>query len=136
MNDAELLGRIARTLKEDVGPEVADEYARTQAYLGAVVLQKLARQLALAPAHDAARSADYAELADDLRALLPADAPARLAAALDAFDAARDADALAGLVGALHEAGTALAGETSDVLLARVRRTLRADLDRRLEIAR
>ena len=43
----ELLERIARTLKKEIGPAVEDAYPKTQAFMAAVVLQKLAGQLRL-----------------------------------------------------------------------------------------
>jgi hypothetical protein len=47
MNHGELLQRIASTLKRDVGPAIEAEYPKTQAFMAAVVLQKLGRQLDL-----------------------------------------------------------------------------------------
>ena len=50
MNQADLLTRIAATMRADVGPAVDDEYAKTQAFMAAVVLQKVARELVTADA--------------------------------------------------------------------------------------
>jgi hypothetical protein len=44
MSHGELLQRIARTLKQDVGPAIEAEYPKTQAFMAAVVLEKLGRQ--------------------------------------------------------------------------------------------
>ena len=43
MNHGELLQRIANTLKGDVGPAIADEYPKTQAFMAAVVLHEESR---------------------------------------------------------------------------------------------
>jgi hypothetical protein len=66
MKPAELLQRIAKTLRDDVGPAVDGEYPKTQAFMAAVVLQKLGRELALAEAHRAADATDLRGLADEL----------------------------------------------------------------------
>jgi hypothetical protein len=66
MKPADMLQRIAKTLRDDVGPAVDEEYPKTQAFMAAVVLQKLGRELALAEEHRAADTADLRALADDL----------------------------------------------------------------------
>jgi hypothetical protein len=38
----ELLGRLATTLREEIGPSVNGGYPRTQAFMAAVVLEKVA----------------------------------------------------------------------------------------------
>ena len=70
MNHGELLQRIASTLKRDVGPAIEAEYPKTQAFMAAVVLQKLGRQLDLEGAHRSADAADLSALLDDLRGVL------------------------------------------------------------------
>ena len=132
MNDADLLLRIAQTLKEEIGPAIDAEYPKTQAFMAAVVLQKLARQLALAPAHAIAAAADIDALVVDLRA---ADAPAPIRDAIEDIAQRRDAAALCRLVETLYASREALGGRRFDELLARVRRTLGADIERRMEFA-
>ena len=68
MNDAHLLVRIAQTLKEEIAPAVDGEYPKTQAFMAAVVLQKLARQIALAASHAHAADAELDALIADLNA--------------------------------------------------------------------
>ena len=51
MNPDQLLERIATTLKRDIGPAVLGDYPKTQAFMAAVVLQKLGRQLGLLHMH-------------------------------------------------------------------------------------
>jgi len=66
MSPGKLLERIAATLRRDIGPAVGAAYPRTQAFMAAVVLQKLGRQLALAEAHGAADAAEMKALIADL----------------------------------------------------------------------
>ena len=70
MNPGELLQRIASTLKRDVGPAIEAEYPKTQAFMAAVVLEKLGRQLGLEGAHRSADAADLSALLDHLRGVL------------------------------------------------------------------
>jgi len=137
MNTPELLARIATTLKQGIAPAVTEDYPRTQAHMAAVVLDKLARGLAVADAHREAAAADVAALVHDLAAALPVDAtPAALGSALARLAADRDNGALAAVVATLY----AVRGELGEVrfenLLGRVRETLRRDIDRRCEVAR
>lgn len=136
MNADDLLRRMAHTLKREIGPAITDEYPKTQAFMAGVVLEKLARQIELAPLHAAAESADIAALIGALGELLaPAVVPAALTVALVALARSRDQAALHGLVGALYETRAALGAELFERTLGRVRETLRADIDRQLAYA-
>lgn len=136
MQADDLLRRMAHTLRREIGPAVTDEYPKTQAFMAGVVLEKLARQLELAPAHAAADSADMAALLGALGELLaPTVVPAALTVALIALARARDQAALSGLVGALYETRTALGSELFERTLGRVRETLRAGIERQLVYA-
>jgi hypothetical protein len=136
MNHEELLQRIANTLKRDVGPAIEAEYAKTQAFMAAVVLQKLGRQLGLEAAHRAAATADLSALLDDLRGLLGGgETPARVTAAVETLASARDAAALCTLIETLYASRAELGAGRFDALLGRVRETLRASIDRRMEYA-
>ena len=132
LNNADLLQRIAATLRQDVGSAVDDEYAKTQAFMAAVVLQKVARELASAEAHRVADAAAYRELATELAALRLG---ASVAAAVQRFRETPAPTSLSELIAAVYGARSEL-GDTFEPLLSRVRRTLRAVLDRRLEYAR
>ena len=136
LRSAELLERIARTLREEVAPAVVGEYPKTQAFMAAVVLQKLSRELDLAPEHRAAHEAELRELCADLRAAIAA-APVscEIMAALDTFGASADDVTLSLLIESLWAARDALGTERFAALLARIRTTLRAQIDRRLEVA-
>ncbi len=136
MNPDQLLERIAAVLRQDIGPAVGAEYPRTQAFMAAVVLQKLGRQLACAEAHRAAEAADMDALVADLDSTLAtAVVPPAIAAAVAALGRDRNDAALCALIGALYESRTTLGATRFDALLGRVRRTLRAGIDRRMEFA-
>jgi len=136
MNADDLLRRMAHTLKREIGPAITDEYPKTQAFMAGVVLEKLARQIELAPLHAAAESADIAALLSALGELLaPAEVPAALSVALVTLARSRDQAALSELVGALYETRTALGAERFERALGRVRETLRAGIDRQLAYA-
>ena len=135
MNPGELLQRIANTLKRDVGPAIEAEYPKTQAFMAAVVLQKLGRQLDLEGAHRAADAADLSALLDDLVVSWGwRDARERDAGGTDTH-------ADTGCGGPLHAdrglyaSRAELGAVRFDALLGRVRGTLRASIDRRMEYA-
>jgi hypothetical protein len=128
----EMLARVAGVLRQTVGPGVGDDFARTQAYMAAVVLEKLARQVRSDQARQRANASDEAVLFRDLEEMLGADAPPSVQAVLDTAEGASDAR-LGSLVGALYAERAALGAERFAAALARVRKTLRSRLDRELE---
>jgi hypothetical protein len=133
MRPDELLERMSGTLRRDIGPAVGDGFAKTQAFMASVILEKLARQLNGAAARAELDRGDALALGRDLRERLGSSpAPSPLEAALAAVSAGDDA-ALGPLVDALYQAGPELGEACFADLLARVRRTLRARLDRQLE---
>ena len=134
MKPDELLERIAGALRHEIGPEVGEPFAKTQAFMASVVLEKLARQLRDADAHERADRHDRAVLAHDLQAHVRSSTPARVRAAVEALADGDDAT-LGELVEALYATRDELGVEQFDALLARVRETLRARLDRQLEYA-
>lgn len=136
MNHGELLQRIASTLKRDVGPAIEAEYPKTQAFMAAVVLQKLGRQLDLEGAHRSADAADLSALLDDLSGVLGGgEIPASVTGAIQALARTRDAAALCALIETLYASRAELGAARFDALLGRVRETLRASIDRRMEYA-
>lgn len=129
----QLLQRIASTLREDIGPAVDADYPRTQAFMAAVVLQKLGRQLALTDEHRLQDATDLLALQEDLQAMtVSLRPPDELAATLQAVAHHVDAAGLCRLIEALYVHRAALGDTTFAALLARVRRTLRAQIDRRM----
>jgi hypothetical protein len=134
----QLLERLSTTLRRQIGPAVTEPFPRTQAFMASVILEKLARQLRTAAGDAEADRADRRVLTEDLRALAGPTPPPRLARAL--ADAAESSDASAGaalaaIVDALYAERDQLGPERFEQLLARVRRTLRARLDRQVAYA-
>jgi hypothetical protein len=66
----ELLERVARTLREQVGPAVEEPFAKTQAFMAAVILDKLAGQLRHRDADEQAADAGRHALVATLREVL------------------------------------------------------------------
>ena len=98
MNEGELLKRLASTIKQQVAPQVAEEFARTQAYMSAVVLEKLGKQLALAPAHQQAQALEFERLLAALKTVKPAHCPAAVNDALTTVEQQRNKAALCALI--------------------------------------
>jgi hypothetical protein len=132
----ELLGRLATTLREDIGPAVNAAYPRTQAFMAAVVLEKMSRQLALTSAHEHADRAEMIQLFTDLRARLgAASTPPALRAIVNERGNDDDGERLCRLIEALYAHRDTL-GSSFDATLGRVRATLRARVDRQMAYAR
>ena len=135
---AALLERIARTLKTDIGPAVETAYPKTQAFMAAVVLQKLAGQLRLADDHATADRRDLqelaAELATELNTATLATPPA-LRAAVHGLDHDRDTAGVSRLIEALYATRSELGEERFNSLIGRVRARLRARIDREMVYA-
>jgi hypothetical protein len=130
---SDLLGRVSTTLREEIGPAVTGAYPRTQAFMAAVVLEKVARQLALTAAHERADAADMPQLFADLDTMLTTgDTPSAVRAAVAEGG---DTEGLCRVIEALYAHRDAL-GPSFDAALARVRTTLRASVDRQMEYAR
>lgn len=128
----ELLDAIAASLRHQVGPAVADPFAKTQAFMAAVILQKLAGQLR-APGADVAD--ERRSIVADVRARLGAAAPAGVMRALDALDGDGGSASWRAIVEALYAEQEELGAERFDIALATVRGGLRARLDRALAYA-
>ena len=136
MIEGDLLRRIAQILRQDIGPAVDAEYPRTQAFMAAVILERLGRQVTLAAGHAAAETADRTALLADLRALLMAGSvPATVRAALDRLAQTRDNAALCRLIEALYATRADLGEARFAAVLGRVRETLRRSIDRRVAVA-
>ena len=137
MNRSDLLARMGRLLKREIGPAVEADYPKTQAFLSAVVLEKVSAELRLAEGHAEAGAADRVALMAGLEADM-ADAPDAVREALAALaeKGADDGDAaLCGFIEALYGNRDALGRERFDRLLGRIRQDLRRGIDRRMESA-
>lgn len=137
----ELLGRLADQLRGEIAPAVEGEYPRTQAYMAAVILERLAREAALGERHRAAEAADLAELASGLdeivgidRASPSQEAPGEVRAALARLQGDLSVMSLGPLVEALYRWGPER--PTAAAALDAIRSMLRRDIDRRMDIAR
>ena len=137
MAPEDLLERLAVTLRKEVGPAVEGDYQRTQAFMGAVVLEKIARQLRLADTHRADDDQDTTTMFADLDALLPPDGtPPDLRQAFGNARASVTTSALGQFIESLYAARADLGDPVFTAALARVRSTLRARIDREMEYAR
>ena len=133
---AELLARLSTTLRSEIGPAVDGEYPRTQAFMAAVVTEKLARQIAVGPDHERADATDRAQLFDDLDALLPAGpTPPDVRAIVDEGLAGGDTAVVCRVIEALYANEQILGRPAFDAALGRVRATLRACISRQMEYA-
>ncbi len=132
----EFLERIARTLKNEIGPAVEEAYPKTQAFMAAVALQKLAGQLRMANAHAAASQRDLQELAGELDPLTVShDTPPVLRAAVDTVRQDLDTASVSGLIETLYATRPELGEARFSDLLGRVRARLRARIDREIVYA-
>ena len=132
----ELLERLARTLKKEIGPAVGDAYPKTQAFMAAVVLQKLAGQLRLADEHAAASQRDLQALAKELDPLtVSQDTPPALRAAVHTVRQDLDTASVSGLIETLYATRSELGEERFAGLIGRVRIRLRARIDREMVYA-
>jgi hypothetical protein len=128
----ELLDAVAEALRREIGPAVVDPFARTQAFMAAVVLQKLAGQLRAAPVEVAV---DRRALVAAVRTELGATPPAGVTAALDLLGRDGAPAAWRAVVTSLYAARDELGAARFDAALARVRAGLRARLDHVLAYA-
>lgn len=129
---AELLARMSASVKQSIAPNTSGP-AKSQAFMVAVVLEKVAKQIALEPQHQAAAWADHAVLCTELDKEHANGLPARVEIAARAVSATGDAESLCSLVSALYADRTALGDDRFHHILGAVRRALRADVDRRME---
>jgi hypothetical protein len=132
----ELLERIATTLRQDIGPAVSSAYPRTQAFMAAVVVEKLAHQLAVAAAHERADTADLVQLYANLDARLrAASTPPTVRRLVREGVTDSSVANVCRLIEALYAHRGEL-GPTFDTALGLIRTVLRARVDRQMEYAR
>ncbi|MEA3216560.1 MAG: hypothetical protein QOJ19_2716 [Acidimicrobiia bacterium] len=132
----ELLARMAATLRQEIGPAVPDAYPRTQAFMAAVVLEKLSGQLRSAAEDARAEQDDLRLLASDLAVQLSeGPCPPELSATAAELAGPEGRTALSRFIEALYTSSERLGPARFEALRARVRQTLRADLDRQVRYA-
>lgn len=129
---AELLARMSASVKQSIAPSTSGP-AKSQAFMVAVVLEKVAKQIALEPQHQAAAWADHAALCAELDKEHAKGMPASVEMAARAVSATGDAEALCSLVSALYAERAVLGDDRFHNILGAVRHLLRADVDRRME---
>ncbi len=143
LDDHEMLSRLADTVRAQIAPAVDDEYARTQAFMVSVILQRLAKQAQFQDEHRAAEIADVTALADRLDAVFTtagtshgatADVPADVGDAVARMRAQGSIAAATEVIDALY--GWGPSHPVAAAALAAIRHALRRDIDRRMDIAR
>lgn len=136
MDRAELISRIAATLKQQIGPNVGDEFAKTQAYMASVVLEKLARELSTETQHTIDRQAALSAMSESLAtARAQQGLPDVVQQALDNLGPAPSANEICALIEALYGNRAELDNDTFTAMLGAVREYARFDIDQRLTIA-
>lgn len=135
----ELLERLAGQMRREIAPAVDDEYQRTQTHMAGVILERLAREAALGERHRAAETADIAPLISVLDELIGGEqtsspaVPDDVRASLAHLRGGLSVMSLGSLVEALYRWGPD--GPVAVAALDAIRRVLRRDIDRRMEIA-
>ena len=132
LEPSDLLARLSTALRSDIGPAVVDDYARTQAFMASVILERVSRQLALQREHTAAEADDMAGLLRALPAVLDGSPPA-VASAVRTVESRNTVASLGALIEALYSWG---AGEQAVIAaLGLIRGVLRRDIDRKMAVA-
>jgi len=135
----ELLDRLAGQMRREIAPAVDDEYQRTQTHVAGVILERLAREAALGERHRAAETTDIAPLISVLDELIGGEqtsspaVPDDVRASLAHLRGDLSVMSLSSLVEALYRWGPD--GPVAVAALDAIRRVLRRDIDRRMEIA-
>ncbi|WP_423922831.1 hypothetical protein [Candidatus Poriferisodalis sp.] len=137
-DDHQLLSRLADTLRSQIAPAVDDEFARTQAFMASVILQRLAKQARFEDEHHTAEIADVAALADQLDAVFATggsatDVPAAVTDAVARMRVQASISAASEVIDALYRWDPS--HPLAAAALAATRHALRRDIDRRMDIA-
>ena len=137
MQDVELLSRISKTLKKDIGPAVEGDYPKTQAFMASVVLEKLAGQLSRADSHGAAKQLAKSALAKTLAEIASTTTlNDELSAGISNFATSQDEQALCLLIENLYQSKEALGDERFFQFLTPVRAYMRMAIDQRMEYSK
>ena len=129
----QLLGRIAKSLKTEIGPAVNAAYPKTQAFLTAVVLEKLAGQLKFEQEHTRIEDRELLILSRDLIKIGEEDLPATLKNAIVQVNDELDIGSVSALIKILYDNKPVLNERFFDMLLGRIRKFLRSRVDRAME---
>jgi hypothetical protein len=122
-----LLGEIASSLRQVIGPAISEPYPKAQAYMAATILEFVARQVEERAARESGKGAVLEALFDDLGklGLPPTSAGAN----------SRDEAALSDLIARLYRTRGEISESVFEAANRRVRRALRDLLNLDLEIA-
>ena len=129
----QLLGRIAKSLKTEIGPAVNAAYPKTQAFLTAVVLEKLAGQLKFEQEHTRIEDRELLILSRDFIKIGEEDLPATLKNAIVQVNDELDIGSVSALIKILYDNKPVLNEKIFDMLLGRIRKFLRSRVDRAME---
>ena len=135
LSPADLLDQMAATLRTQIGPAVEEPFAKTQAFMAAVILAKLAGQLRGAEADASAADRQRRDLIAGSLDALAGTSTTHVADALAtlAHDGSDGAWSL--LVEAIYSDRDELGPDPFAQILGRVRVAMRARLDRMLVYA-
>ena len=129
----EVLERIAKTLKKDIGPAVGDAYPKTQAFMASVVLQKIAGQIRLADAHAAADTRVLQQLFSELGRVNGVDnMPLSLQTAVKTLGKNLDTAGVSAVIRALYATRSELGEKRFSEMMACVRARLRSRVNREM----
>src|SRR5712671_5764790 len=123
----QLLSEIVTSLREVIAPAIAEPYPKAQAYMAAVILEFVARQVEERGDVEEQKHAALLELLHDLSRLPDVN--------LVAGDAELNEDGLNKLIEHLYAERGRLGEETFAAANRRVRQTLRKLLDQELKVA-
>lgn len=123
----QLLRDIVKSLREVIAPAIADPYPKAQAYMAAVILEFMARQVEERSDLEAEKHAAMAELLHDISRIPEM---SRLAG-----EEPLNEERLCKLIERLYTEREQLGEETFSAASHRVRQTLRQLLDQELKVA-
>ncbi|MEU1957245.1 hypothetical protein [Nocardia rhamnosiphila] len=138
MKDAhvDLVLRVSSKLKEEIAPTLTDDQLRTQAFMAAVILKRLAHQENSSEVDRVQDQRDREALSMELQSTGELNEEPAIRVAFARFRTSLDDDSLSALIEALHKADDATLRDPVMGPLSPIRRVLRARLNRELEYSR
>jgi hypothetical protein len=127
--------RVAATLRNVVAPATGEAHPKTQAFMAAVVLTKLAAQMRQAESDERDAQDDHRALVAELETVLGPDTPPALTTACAQFRHERGDPAWNDVVRELYASRASIGAEVFEAALGAMRRALRRRLDRALVYA-
>jgi hypothetical protein len=135
------LRRISKTCKTVIAPSTQDEYAKTQAYMAAVVLEKIALQIELEKKHELQMASAYQSLVEEVSLILNDEKYSKVLSieiqnGLEIFSRNQSRSGLNVFIKQLYMSKETLGEELVNQIKKRARTTMRADIDFRMEFAK